>query len=156
VDIILTVKETDKPVIIHQLFVTSKLDKIHHKCFEYFNGRLTEKENPDETVKIISKIFDKLVENASSEYVLNVNIPNVCESEIKGVVFCKAGVCKYSDGYVSSSEGVYKLIGEPIPPTEKDIGTDVYYSYNNFVTVSPLTPFVTNEKALEKLKDIKF
>ena len=53
VDIILTVKETDKPVIIHQLFVTSKLDKIHHKCFEYFNGRLTEKENPDETVKIM-------------------------------------------------------------------------------------------------------
>ena len=110
----------------------------------------------DQTSKIISKIFDKLVENASSEYVLNVNIPNVCESEIKGVVFCKAGVCKYSDGYVSSSEGVYKLIGEPIPPTEKDIGTDVYYSYNNFVTVSPLTPSVTNEKALEKLKDIKF
>ena len=49
-DIILTVKETDKPVIIHQLFVTSKLDKIHHKCFEYFNGRLTEKEQPAETV----------------------------------------------------------------------------------------------------------
>jgi hypothetical protein len=51
VDIILTVKETDKPVIIHQLFVTSKLDKIHHKCFEYFNGRLTEKEQPAETVE---------------------------------------------------------------------------------------------------------
>jgi hypothetical protein len=51
VDIILTVKETDKPVIIHQLSVTPKLDKIHHKCFEYFNGRLTEKEQPAETVE---------------------------------------------------------------------------------------------------------
>ena len=51
VDIILTVKEVDKPIIIHQLFVTSKLDKIHHKCFEYFNGRLTEKEQPAETVE---------------------------------------------------------------------------------------------------------
>ena len=51
VDIILTVKGTDNPVIIHQLFVTSKLDKIHHKCFEYFNGGLTEKEQPAETVE---------------------------------------------------------------------------------------------------------
>ena len=47
----LNVKEKDKPVIIHQLSVTPKLDKIHHKCFEYFNGRLTEKEQPAETVE---------------------------------------------------------------------------------------------------------
>ena len=53
VDIILAVKETDKPVIIHQLSVTSKLDKIHHKCFEYFNGRLTKIECPSETVETI-------------------------------------------------------------------------------------------------------
>ena len=51
VDIILTVKEVDKPIIIHQLSVTPKLDKIHHKCFEYFNCRLTEKENSAETVE---------------------------------------------------------------------------------------------------------
>ena len=50
-DIILAVKETDKPVIIHQLSVTPKLDKIHHKCFEYFNGRLTEKKQPTETLE---------------------------------------------------------------------------------------------------------
>jgi len=50
VDIMLKVKEKDKPVIIHQLSVTPNLDKIHHKCFEYFNGRLSEKEHPHETV----------------------------------------------------------------------------------------------------------
>lgn len=50
-DVILKVKDKDKPVIIHQLSVTPKLDKIHHKCFEYFNGRLTEKENPAETLE---------------------------------------------------------------------------------------------------------
>ena len=51
VDIILTVKEVDNPIIIHQLSVTPKLDKIHHKCFEYLNGRLTEKEHPAETIE---------------------------------------------------------------------------------------------------------
>ena len=53
VDIILTVKEVDNPIIIHQLSVTPKLDKIHHKCFEYFNGRLTKIECPSETVETI-------------------------------------------------------------------------------------------------------
>lgn len=53
-DIILTVKEKDKPVIIHQLSVTPKLDKIHHKCFEYFNCRLTEKENSAETIETMN------------------------------------------------------------------------------------------------------
>ena len=53
VDIILTVKEVDKPIIIHQLSVTPKLDKIHHKCFEYFNGRLTKIECSSETVETI-------------------------------------------------------------------------------------------------------
>lgn len=50
-DFTLIMKDADKPVIIHQLSVTPKLDKIHHKCFEYFNGRLTEKESPTETVE---------------------------------------------------------------------------------------------------------
>ncbi len=112
--------------------------------------------NFEETAKIISKIFDKLVEISSGSYVLNVNIPNVSESEIKGVKFCSSGVCKYSDGYISTGKNVYRLIGEPIKPTEKDVGTDVYYSSLGYVTVTPLTPIVTNAVALEKFKDIKF
>lgn len=110
----------------------------------------------DETCRIILKIFDKLVKFASFNYVLNVNIPNVLESEIKGVKFCNAGVCKYTDGYISTGENVYRLIGEPIKPTEKDFGTDVYYSALGYVTVSPLTPSVNNTEVLEKFKDIKF
>lgn len=54
VDIILTIKETDKPVIIHRLSLTPKLDKVHHRCFEYFNGRLTEKEQFNDTVETIT------------------------------------------------------------------------------------------------------
>ena len=54
VDFILTVKDTDKAVIIHQLFVTPKLDKINHNCFEYFNGKLTKMEYYTETDTTIS------------------------------------------------------------------------------------------------------
>lgn len=60
VDFILTVKDTEKAVIIHQLFVTPRLDKINHNCFEYFNGKLTKMEYHTETDTTISlkKEFD--------------------------------------------------------------------------------------------------
>ena len=60
VDFILTVKDTKKAVKIHQLFVTPKLDKINHNCFEYFNGKLTKMEYHVETDTTISlkKEFD--------------------------------------------------------------------------------------------------
>lgn len=106
----------------------------------------------DETCKIIDKIIDKLLLITSKDYVLNVNIPNVSLEEIQGVKLCSAGKCKYSDGYVKTAENVYKLIGEPIPPTEADFGTDVYYSAKNYVTVTPLCPNVTDYNALKDIK----
>ena len=105
-----------------------------------------------ENAIIIEKIFDRLVEMASGNYTLNVNIPNVKASEVSGIKICQAGVCKYSDGYIKTGEFTYKLIGEPIAPSEKDVGTDVYYSYKNFVTITPVTHRVTDENALSKLK----
>lgn len=45
----LTAKDSNEPVVIHQLKVTPKLAKIHHRQFEYFNGKLIEKEHVDET-----------------------------------------------------------------------------------------------------------
>lgn len=107
-----------------------------------------------ENAIIIDRIFDKLVSLTSGAYTLNVNLPNVDESQIQGVKFCKAGVCKYSDGYVKTGEFTYKLVGEPIPPNENDVDTDVYYSANNFVTVTPVTHRVTDENALLKLKGL--
>ena len=41
-DVSLTVQDASKPVMIHQIFVTPALDKIYHKGFSYFDGRLTE------------------------------------------------------------------------------------------------------------------
>jgi len=46
-----TVKDPHKPVVIHEMWVTSELDKIHHRCYQYFNGRLTEIEQTVETAE---------------------------------------------------------------------------------------------------------
>lgn len=107
----------------------------------------------EETAKYIDKILDKLIELSSKDYTLNVNLPNLNASEIKGVKPCPVGSVRYTDGYISPSENVYRLIGEPIPPTEEDNGTDVYYVYDGYVTVTPVTHSVMNSQAYEKLKD---
>jgi hypothetical protein len=54
VDFMLTVRDIEKPVIIHKLFVTPELDKINHICFEYCNGKLTKMEHHTETDTTIS------------------------------------------------------------------------------------------------------
>ena len=52
-DFILTVKDADKPIIIHRLSVTPKLDKIDHICFQYANNQLTEINPPPESSETI-------------------------------------------------------------------------------------------------------
>ena len=83
-------------------------------------------------------------------------MPNCSFSNYKGVKFCKPGVCRYTDGYVKVKETTYKLICKPIPPSEKDYGTDVYYSFNNYVTVTPVVHTVKSDYYLKKFKDITF
>lgn len=51
-DFILTATEADKPIIIHRLSVTPKLDKIHHICFQYANNKLTEINPPFESSEV--------------------------------------------------------------------------------------------------------
>lgn len=41
--------EADRPVIIHRLSVTSRADKIEHKCFQFYNNKLTEIDPPPES-----------------------------------------------------------------------------------------------------------
>ncbi len=106
--------------------------------------------------KFIEEYFDYLVSISSKKYTLNVNMPNVKYSDIKGIKFCKPGICRYSDGYVKVDDITYKLIGKPIPPSKKDYGTDIYYSYNNYVTITPVVHKVNSDYYLKKFKDIIF
>lgn len=108
----------------------------------------------NENAKVIEKYLDLLLSNVSSSYTLNVNIPNVKFCDIKGYKFCGAGVCRYTDGYIKTDEDTYRLVGEPIPPTENDFDTDVYYTYNGYVTITPVTHRVTDVNVLERLKGL--
>lgn len=46
---VLKVKDIKQPIVIHKLSITPELDKINHRQFEYFEGKLSEKENVTDT-----------------------------------------------------------------------------------------------------------
>lgn len=48
-DFIITATDETKPVIIHRLYVTNDMDRIHHKRFTYENGKLTENDSVYDT-----------------------------------------------------------------------------------------------------------
>ena len=53
-DFIITATDETKPVIIHRLYVTSDMDRIHHKRFTYENGKLTENDSVYDTPDTIA------------------------------------------------------------------------------------------------------
>ena len=59
-DFVLMVKEADKPIIIHRLSVTPKLDKIDHICFQYANNKLTEIDPAPESSEV-SKLRQEFI-----------------------------------------------------------------------------------------------
>ncbi len=110
----------------------------------------------NETAEIISIYIDDILKYVSPSYTLNINIPNVEKDKIKGVKVCKPGVCRYTDGYIKTSDTTYRLIGEPIPPTDEEYQTDVYYVYENYVSLTPVVHSMVDEVIFDKLKDVKF
>lgn len=91
-----------------------------------------------------------------SDVVLNINIPNLNEKDIKGIKVCKIGKSTYNNEYVlvenNDEDKSYKLKG-----TRNDIEedeTDLYYSSKGYVTLTPLHFDFTNFEILDKVKDI--
>lgn len=60
-DFVLTATEADRPVIIHRLSVTSELDKIEHKCFQFYNNKLTEIDPPPESCAV-NRLREEFIE----------------------------------------------------------------------------------------------
>ena len=90
--------------------------------------------------------------------VINVNVPAVPESEIKGVVFAKQGGLKVVDQFEKRKDPrnstYYWMSGDVVlDPNEKN--TDGDYVSQNYVTITPVHYDLTHYETLEKLKDLK-
>lgn len=98
-------------------------------------------------------IFQSINNNIKNDIVLNINVPALNESEIKGIKVSELGTRIYTNCYIETIQGNgtigYKLEGFP---TDEDIDhTDISNFNNGYVTVTPLHYDLTNFKILNEV-----
>ncbi|MBI4533796.1 MAG: 5'/3'-nucleotidase SurE [Candidatus Melainabacteria bacterium] len=85
---------------------------------------------------------------------LNVNVPNVPLSEMKGVALTQLGVRVYNDYYEKRVDPrgkvYYWLAGEAVEEGEEE-NTDAWAVLHNQISVTPISFNMTDEHMLEKL-----
>ena len=117
-------------------------------------------EKYDEDYTKAAKWISKIVSIAEKSYlrkdvVLNVNVPNISEEEIKGIKVCRLGKSTYKTKYVLVEENedmIYETKGTRNEILEED--SDLYFISQGYVTLTPLHYDFTNFKILDDVKNI--
>ncbi|GAA0078603.1 5'/3'-nucleotidase SurE [Clostridium sp. CTA-5] len=104
----------------------------------------------------VSKVLDLAEEKyLKNNVVLNINVPNIDEQDIKGLKVCKIGKSTYKTEYILLDEDddkIYQTKGVR-NEIEKD-ETDLYFLSQGYVTLTPLHFDFTNFKILDEVKEI--
>ncbi len=117
-------------------------------------------ERYDEDYTKAAEWISKVVDIAEKSYlrkdvVLNVNVPNVLEDEIRGIKVCRLGKSTYKTDYVLLEENedkIYITKGTRNEISEED--SDLYYLSQGYVTLTPLHFDFTNFQILDEVKNI--
>lgn len=112
--------------------------------------------------QVVHTIVSKLLEQKLDKHLLlNVNIPAVPPSEIKGIKICKQAYAKYEEDFAErvdpQGKKYYWLTGV-FKNFDKGTDTDVYALQHNYVSVVPVQFDLTNytlKKQFEKSKLFK-
>ncbi len=100
----------------------------------------------------------KLIEiKADKTYVYNLNVPNLSDSEIKGLKITKMGFVEYRGGFEKRidtfGKPYYWVNGKPFV-IDKNPDCDNNAVSDGYVSLTPLTRDYTAYKIIDKLKDI--
>lgn len=105
------------------------------------------------TVDLI-KLYNKSDHQSAS--LLNINVPDIPYNELKGLEITRLGkrhaAEKATENKHSSNESLY-WIGEVGQPNDGGPGTDFHALKNNFVSISPIHPDLTDFKNIEITKN---
>jgi 5'-nucleotidase len=112
--------------------------------------------------KVSAKIVKSILEDNNIKLppgtLLNMNVPNVAESEIKGVKFTKQGKSFWEDSFEVRADpngrDYYWLTGKM---AVRDTSTefDIAAVTENYVSITPLQYDLTDYESYDKLKDLK-
>ena len=100
------------------------------------------------------KLYNK--KKVSSASLLNINVPDIPYDELKGLEVTRLGkrhaAEKAMEKKHTQKESLY-WIGEVGQPNDGGPGTDFYALKNNFVSISPIHPDLTDFKKIETTKN---
>ena len=111
-----------------------------------------------ETAAIVTSDLIKLYnkKKVSSASLLNINVPDIPYDELKGLEVTRLGKRHAAEKAMkkkhTQKESLY-WIGEVGQPNDGGPGTDFYALKNNFVSISPIHPDLTDFKKIEITKN---
>lgn len=114
------------------------------------------------TAKIYAeKIIQKVLNSESKDLCLNVNIPYVKVSEIKGIKTCKQTKGAWFEEFAkiphpNNGKNYYWLTGKYVNFEPESTDTDAWAIDNNYVSIVPVKIDFTDYKALEEISNWTF
>lgn len=93
-----------------------------------------------------------------ADTLLNVNVPNLSQQELKGYRVTRQGKRRYAetiDARVDPRGRKYYWIGGDDLGFDPDEGTDCVAVHEGFISVTPLHVDLTNYQALQKMRDLQ-
>lgn len=109
----------------------------------------------DGACNIAIEYVEKLKDFLTPALILNINVPDLPEDEIKGVKFTKLGPRYFKDRFwehVDEGPGIYKLDGAPGDFSDLGDEYDVCAMQSGYASITPLHFDYTDYRVLEDLK----
>lgn len=107
-------------------------------------------------MEIAARMIDIALETLDERTILNVNIPDLPASEIKGVRLGGLGERQYEDHFdpIRNEEGMieYQYSGEALAYEGIETDLDVALHQHHYITITPLHHDLTNYSVLEMMK----
>ncbi len=102
--------------------------------------------------RLVQKVLDH---GLPANTLLDVNLPNVPWSEVKGVTVTRLGMRVYRDALVTRKDPrgrPYYWIGGLPPKGVADHGTDIWALENKLISITPINLDMTSHRMIEELK----
>lgn len=108
---------------------------------------------------VVDQLVDKVLKDSlSSCKLLNVNIPDLPKSELKGIRICKQGEGEWVEDYQESTDPrgqkYYWLAGK-FDKVKKEDNSDLWALENGYVSVVPAMHDLTAYQAMDKLTHLE-
>lgn len=116
--------------------------------------------NFTEGLPFVKQIMDYVLKNGIEEgSLLNVNIPAVAETDIKGIKVCRQADARWVEEFVEAKDPrglpYYWMTGSFVNDEVDSEDTDIWALENNFISVVPSMHDLTNYQAVKEMKSLE-